>query len=229
MRPRIGQVRLGRVEHLQQVPADRDRRQAGRRRLDLLQRRKEVAEQHHRAWRGRATRGRQAGIVVRAGPSAPRPAGPGPERPEIGRASGSIIVTRSPPRSSSDASASSSSPARSCFSTGAPRERQCIDAEASRHRQTVCAASHSVSRMNQPSGTGRPDFADCRQSMRAIGSPGDEAAELPEAVTLTDTPPAMHALRHGGRHPFRRHQQGRQAGAERLGPPCLRRGLRRCR
>ena len=81
-----------------------------------------------------------------------------------------IIVTRSPPRSSSEASASSSSPARSRFSTGAPRERQCIDAEASRHRQTVCAASHSVSRMNQPSAR-RPDFADCRQSMRATGRP----------------------------------------------------------
>ncbi len=84
---------------------------------------------------------------------------------------GAIIVTRSPPRSSSEASASSSRAARSCFSTVAPRERQCIDGEASRHRQTVCAASHSVSRMNQPSGTGRPDFADCRQSIRAIGSP----------------------------------------------------------
>ena len=39
-------------------------------------------------------------------------------------------------------------------------DSQRIEAEASRQRHTVCAASHSVSRMNQPSGAGRPDFAD---------------------------------------------------------------------
>ena len=167
----IWQVGLGRVERLQSVAADRGRRQPTDGCLDLVERRKEVPEQHQPCVPRQRHPRRQPGIVLVRCPSAPRPVCPGRHGRRSAGASGAIIVTRSPPRNSSDASASSSNPARSCFSTDAPRERQRIDAEASRHTQMVCAASHSVSRMNQPSGTGRPDFADCRQWIRAIGSP----------------------------------------------------------
>ena len=80
-------------------------------------------------------------------------------------------MTLSPPRSSKEARESNSRLALSHFSTRTWRDRQRIEADASRHRQMVWAASHSVSRMNQPSGAPRPDLADCRQSMRANGSP----------------------------------------------------------
>ena len=53
--------------------------------------------------------------------------------------------------------------------------------------------------------------------MRAIGSPDDEAAELPETVALADPPAAVHALRHRRGDALRGDQQRRQAGAECLG------------
>jgi hypothetical protein len=50
-------------------------------------------------------------------------------------------------------------------------------------------------------------------------------AELPEAVALADPAPAVHALRDRCRHTFGGNQKRRQARAECLGPPCVRRCL----
>ena len=133
-----------------------------------VERRQQVADQHRRAHAAAAA----PRAAARCRPRRPlqrigQPVQPGPavQRP---RAAGAISRTRSPPRSSSAASASSSSPARSAFSTGWPRDFQRIEAPPSRHRHTVCAASHSVSRTIGAVGAGR----DCRQSMRLIVSPG---------------------------------------------------------
>ena len=88
-----------------------------------------------------------------------------------------------------------------------------MDGEASRQSATVCAASHSVSRTNR-----RSDFALCRQSTRRGGIARQKGAELPEGVALPGPAAAVDALQDGRGDAVRRDHQGRQAGAEGLGP-----------
>ena len=114
-----------------------------------------------RAWRGRR------GSVGVAACSGRKPAkGASAVRPIKARGAPKPR-TRSPPRRSSAASASNSISERSCLLGSVSRLRQAMPGPRADHKATVCAASHSVSRMNT-----RSDRADCRQSTRLAASPG---------------------------------------------------------
>ena len=183
------------------------------------------------ACRGSGDARRQAGIVVR--PRRRASCGQPVEAAAAGtgRASGAISSTRSPPRSSSEASASSSRLGalalldRRRARTPAHRGRG-VAPQADGLRRLPFGLADEPAVRHRAAGLGGLPPVDARDRIA-----GDEAAELPETVALADPAPAVHALRHGRGDPLGGDQQRRQAGAERLGRArrLPRDGVGRCR
>ena len=176
------------------------------------------------AWRGSGSTGGRLSFGVPAAAAARRggSARRGPSTGPRGRSPSSAM--RSPPRTSSAASASVSSSARSSFSGQVSRsEREAhrgrgVAPQPDALRRLPFGLAHEQTLATSPI---------CRQSMRLGGVAGVVAAELPEGLALADAPPAVHALRDGRARPARR-PPAAAAGVEAscLGP-LAQRGARR--
>ena len=143
MRPVIGEGLLDRVDDLDEMGARAGRDDRVERRLDLVDRVEEVADQDHV---GEAAE--RAGIGLRP----PWPRAPGSRRAARRRcARGSGCSRRGGrrarrPRRGARRARGGGPCARSRLVAGASRERKSIEAERSTQSQTVWAASHSFSR-----------------------------------------------------------------------------------
>ena len=210
-RPSNRQFRFGGIEKLEDMPRGRHRGEARDLRRISSSGGQEIAEQHDGRMarhRGRGRRRFATRLVEQASPCGREPGGrwrDAAARPAAGPARRRAAAARRAPAAAArrarllgeiDARATASAWPGHRHATGRPSAPPPIRSRARTVRSDL---------------RGLPPV-DARRSGRPA-----RTAELPEAVALADAAAAMHALRHRRGDTLGRHQQRRQARAERLG------------